>query len=96
MGRAIIFKSEAVEHEVRPTLGYDRYAVTVWFNQIIRKPIQPELIGNLPQISDEYSIFVGIPSYRDLQLVETIRSLVSKAKEPKKLRIVIFYLVIKL
>ena len=91
MGRAIIFKSEAVEHEVRPTLGYDRYAVTVWFNQIIRKPIQPELIGNLPQISDEYSIFVGIPSYRDLQLVvETIRSLVSKAEEPRKLRIVIF------
>lgn len=32
LGRAIIFKSEVVEHEVRPTLGYDRYAVTVWFN----------------------------------------------------------------
>lgn len=44
IGRAVIFKSEAVEHEVRPTLGYDRYAVTVWFNQIIRKPPQPEII----------------------------------------------------
>ena len=32
MGRAILFKSEMVEHEVRPTLGYDRYAVTVWYN----------------------------------------------------------------
>ena len=32
MGRAVLFKSEMVEHEVRPTLGYDRYAVTVWYN----------------------------------------------------------------
>ena len=32
LGRAIIFKSEVIEHEVRPTLGYNRYAVTVWFN----------------------------------------------------------------
>ena len=32
MGRAVIFKSEIIEHEVRPTLGYERYAVTVWFH----------------------------------------------------------------
>ena len=31
-GRAIIFKSEKIEHEVRPTLGYERYTVTVWFS----------------------------------------------------------------
>ena len=37
MGRAVIFKSEEIEHEVRPTLGYDRYAVTVWFNQLVSK-----------------------------------------------------------
>ena len=38
MGRAVLFKSEVLEHEVRPTLGYDRYAVTVWFNQLVSKP----------------------------------------------------------
>ena len=32
LGRAIIFKSEALEHEMRPTLGYDNYAITMWFN----------------------------------------------------------------
>ena len=32
MGRAIIFRSDMLEHEVRPTLGYDNYALTVWFN----------------------------------------------------------------
>ena len=35
MGRVVIFKSEKIEHEVRPTLGYERFAVTVWFNQIV-------------------------------------------------------------
>lgn len=38
MGRVIIFKSDVVEHEVRSTLGYDRYAATVWFNQVVSKP----------------------------------------------------------
>ena len=32
MGRGILFKSEVLEHEVRPTLGYDNYAITAWFN----------------------------------------------------------------
>ena len=41
MGRALIFKSEVIEHEVRPTLGYDRYAVTVWYNQLVRKETVP-------------------------------------------------------
>ena len=35
MGRSIIFKSETVEHEVRPTFGYDRYAVTSWFHELV-------------------------------------------------------------
>ena len=70
MGRAIIFKAESVEHEVRPTLGYDRYAVTVWFNQICQLPAKvPE------SIPDNYSIFVGIPSYRDSEIVSTVKSL---------------------
>ena len=32
LGRAILFKSEIIEHEARPVLGYDNYALTVWFN----------------------------------------------------------------
>ena len=36
MGRVVIFKSEKVEHEVRPTLGYQRYAVSVWFSQVVK------------------------------------------------------------
>jgi len=34
IGRTIIFKSEHVEHEVRPTIGYQRFALTTWFNQV--------------------------------------------------------------
>jgi len=72
MGRAIIFKSEVVEHEVRPTSGFDRYAVTVWFNQVCNRP------ARIPQtIPENYSIFVGIPAYRDSELVATVTSLVS-------------------
>ena len=32
IGRAIIFKSEIVQHQVRPTLGYNNLAITVFFN----------------------------------------------------------------
>ena len=35
LGRAILFKSEIVEHEIRPIRGYDNYALTVWFNQVV-------------------------------------------------------------
>ena len=64
MGRVIIFKSEVVEHEVRPTLGYDRYAATVWFNQVVIKA-QPSSVTEHKSLPNDYSIFVGIPSYRD-------------------------------
>ena len=32
MGRAVLFKSEEMLHQVLPTLGYDSYAVTFYFN----------------------------------------------------------------
>ena len=57
MGRVVIFKSEIVEHEVRPTLGFDNYAVTVWFNQVVKKNV-PAPIGII-----DHSIFIGIPAY---------------------------------
>ena len=39
---------------------------------------------------NDYSIFVGIPSYRDSQIVPTVKSLCEKAADASKLRIVIF------
>ena len=41
MGRAVLFKSEVIEHQVRTTLGFENYAVTAWFNQIVRKNVPP-------------------------------------------------------
>lgn len=37
MGRMILFKSEVLEHEIRPTLGYDNYFITAYFNEIVEK-----------------------------------------------------------
>ena len=34
LGRMIIFKSERVEHEVKPTHGYQRFALTNWYHHI--------------------------------------------------------------
>ena len=83
-GRAIIFKSEHVQHQVRPTLGYNNLAITVFFNQIVVKDYVP-----LP-FPDDWSIFVGIASYRDAQLTHTINDIVDKAAHPERLRLVIY------
>ena len=88
MGRVIIFNSEKVEHEVRPTLGYDRYAITVWAHQIV--PQIPEKECQEDVKNELNKIFVGIPSYRDSELPFTVRSLLGKAKFPKRLVIAIF------
>ena len=72
MGRAILFKSEELLHEIRPTLGYDNYALTVWFTQVVTKNVPPPL----PIPTDDYSLFVSIASYRDPQLQHTIRAMV--------------------
>ncbi len=32
LGRTIAFNSTRVEHEVRPTLNYERFAVTTWLH----------------------------------------------------------------
>ena len=32
MGRAVLFKSEALLHKVNPTLEWDNYSVTFYFN----------------------------------------------------------------
>ena len=65
MGRAILFKSQILEHEVRPTLGYDNLALTVWFNQVVRKKKPIPVPKPIPE---DYTIFVGIAAYKDNQL----------------------------
>ena len=68
MGRALLFKSEIVEHQMRPTHGYDNYVLTVWFKQLIRKEPYPQPPSGL----NSGTIFVGIQSYRDGQLKYTL------------------------
>ena len=64
MGRAILFKSEIVEHEVRPTIGFDNYALTVWFNQIVKK----EYSQAPKPVPEDYTLFVGVLAYKDSHL----------------------------
>ena len=45
---------------------WDNYALTVYFNQVVDKPVQP-----IP-IPDNWKIFITIASYRDEQLIDTL------------------------
>jgi Rps23 Pro-64 3,4-dihydroxylase Tpa1-like proline 4-hydroxylase len=33
LGRSVVFKSVRAEHEVRPSVGYDRFALTTWLHE---------------------------------------------------------------
>ena len=72
MGRTIVFKSTKVEHEVRPTKGYDRFAITTWCHA---EPVV-KITRNLKQNG---TIFVGVPSYRDPLVVQTVLILIQNA-----------------
>lgn len=90
LGRTIVFKSENLEHEVRPTLGYERYAITTWFHcQVPAAEAQVEE-NKGESLDNTSSIFIGIPSYRDPFLPQTVRSLLEKATNPERLTIAIF------
>ena len=73
---------------MRPTLGYDNLALTIWFNQVLKKDVPPKA-----PIPDDYSIFVSIPSYRDTDLIGTLAFLVRNAAKPEKIRIVILNMI---
>ena len=83
LGRAVLFKSEHLLHKVNPTVGYDNWFFTSYFTQVVNKPLPPH------PIPDNWKIFVGIASYRDLQLVHTLKALVRLAAHPERLRLVI-------
>ena len=76
IGRTIIFKSELVEHEVRPTQGYERFAITTWFSKLLTKDLK---LDQKVILKADGSMFVGIPAYRDPQLPSTLRSIVEMA-----------------
>ena len=84
LGRAVLFKSEEMLHQVMSSLSWDNYILTVYFNQIVDKPTKQH------PIPDDWKIFIGIASYRDSQLLPTIKSLIHEASYPERLRIVVY------
>ena len=52
LGRAVLFKSEEMLHQVISSHKLDNYAVTFYFNQIVDKPAKPH------PIPDDWSIFI--------------------------------------
>ena len=58
--------------------------MTAWFNQIVKKDVPPPV-----EYKDDYEVFVGIPLFRDDEIVNTLNYMVIHAAEPKRLRIVI-------
>ena len=66
------------------SLGWDNYALTIYFNQVINKPPKPH------PIPEDWSIFISIASYRDKELVPTLKSMLKTTKNPERLHIVIY------
>ncbi|CDW88855.1 c transferase [Stylonychia lemnae] len=58
LNRSILFKSESVEHEVKPTVGYQRFAVTTWFRHIhsasLKDQDDQKMKNNLNEIIQQY------------------------------------------
>lgn len=81
LGRVIIFMSDKVEHEVKPTVGYQRFALTTWYRHI-HKALP---ISETSTDSGDGRIFIGIPAYRDPELPNTIRNMLETAEHPELL-----------
>jgi hypothetical protein len=88
LGRVILFKSECIEHEVRPTRNYQRFALTTWFHQTIHLLQEPTLVESVKELKE--TIFIGIPAYRDPEVASTVKELIEKADNKLNLRIRIF------
>ena len=84
LGRAVLFKSEEMLHQVMSSYGWDNYALTIYFTQIVDKPSKPH------PIPDDWKIFVSIASYRDIELGKTLKDVISHASYPERLRIVVY------
>ena len=84
LGRAVLFKSEEMLHQVMSSRGWDNYALTFYFNQVVDKPAKPH------PIPEDWSMFVSIAAYRDSQLIPTMQSLINEATHSDRLRIVVY------
>ena len=78
-GRCILFLSDVLAHQVLPLKNptedrIERFALTIWFNHVKED-----------RKGDEGKVFVGIPCYRDEEIVPTVMSLVSRADQPQRL-----------
>ena len=81
IGRAVLFKSEELLHKVNPLVGQDNTFLTFYFTQVVDKPPPHH------PIPDTWKIFVGIASYRDSQLIGTLKAMIRLAAHPERLRI---------
>lgn len=87
-GRSIIFLSEELEHQVMPIFNpndknYKRFALTIWFNAISNLKLDPVKMNKVSK--DDGKIFVGIPCYRDKELLKTLKSIIMGSKKPERL-----------
>ena len=60
IGRAVLFKSEEMMHQVISSSQQDTYTLTFYFNQVVNKPPKPH------PIPEDWKIFISIAAYRDL------------------------------
>lgn len=124
-GRLVVFRSDIIEHEVRPSNRRERIAITVWLYGRRRRKVDHhpwkegkeedaicsrdeaallQILNNvlpppLPMIPDESdekqqqqqmkesTIFVAIPSYRDIEIFPTIQSLIETSAFPQRIYI---------
>jgi hypothetical protein len=85
IGRTVLFMSEQIEHSVQPMLNnsevdLSRIALTIWFSHTYSPPI----------LKSSDLIFVGIPCYRDPEIIPTIISIIENCFAPENLRFGIF------
>ena len=68
---------------MNPVVGKDNWFFTTYFNQVVHKPAKPH---PLPK---NWDIFVSIASWKDIQLIMTLKTLIRLAAHPERLHIVI-------
>ncbi|KAJ1554336.1 N-acetylglucosaminyltransferase [Nowakowskiella sp. JEL0078] len=87
--RLLIFRCDLL-HQVLPTFA-DRFAVTMWLYASEGLNL-PSIAKTIPRsLTSRPTIFVSIPSYCDSETHATVKSLVSSASYPSRLRIGILY-----
>ena len=66
---------------MNPVVGKDNWFFTTYFSHVVNKPANPH------PIPEDWSMFVSIASYKDIQLIMTLKTLIRLAAHPERLRI---------